>query len=131
MNALNKQGAEQDLPADVAGCEALENQLLRDMATIKAQIARAVSRAKAAGHYADNHWFTNANTALRMKQATHQALQTHTATLRKAQKQTEADNFARHFFAAARTILPKNTYIDLLNEAKRLKDAQSREADPD
>lgn len=119
-------GAEGDLPSDLAGCDAREITLLREIAAIKAQVARAVSKAKASGKYADNHWFTNARAALRIKQATHQALQTHAAGLRKAGKQIEADNFAKHFFEAARTLLPKATYIDLLNEAKRLQAEASK-----
>ena len=119
-------GQERDLPDDLPGCDALENTLLRDIAAIKAQISRAVSKSKASGKYADNHWFTNANSALRIKQATHQALQTHAAGLRKAAKQVEADSFAKYFFEAARALLPKATYMDLLNEAKRLQAEASK-----
>lgn len=116
----------QSLPVDLESCEALEIELLQEIATIKAQIARAVSQAKSAGTYASNHWFIDANKSLRHKQAQHQALQTHAAGLRRKMKQQKADNFARYFFDAARTLLPKHTYLELLGEAKRLATMESK-----
>lgn len=110
----------QDFPSDLKSCDLLETELLNDIATIKAQIARAVSKAKVTGNYASNHWFTDANKSLRLKQTMHQALQKHAAGLRKVMKQNEADSFAKHFFTAARTLLPKETYFELVSEARRL-----------
>lgn len=116
----------QSLPTDLESCDSLEIELLQEIATIKAQIARAVSRAKSAGTYASNHWFVDANKSLRYKQAQLQALQMHAAGLRRKVKQQEADNFARYFFDAARTLLPKHTYLELLDEAKRLATTESK-----
>jgi hypothetical protein len=122
-------GIESGFPMDVPACEALESHLLRDMASIKAQIARSVSKARSSGKYADRHWFTNANTALRIKQATHQALQLHTAGLRRDHKQKQASAFPNFFFEAARRLLPKQLYMDLLTEAERLQtEAESKDA---
>lgn len=113
-------GVEQNFPNEVIECEALQYQVLKDMASIKDQIKRAVVKAKSGNGYSSSRWFTSANTALKIKQATHQALLGHTARLRKEQRQKESETFPRMFMSAAYEQLSKEVYSQLMDRAHEL-----------
>lgn len=121
-------GVEQNFPVDVLECEALQYQVLRDMASIKDQINRAVIKAKQGKGFSSPRWFTSANTALKIKQATHQALLGHTAKLRRDLKQKDIESFPRQFMVAAREQLSKEIYGQLMDRAHELVAEEKKKA---
>lgn len=121
-------GVEQNFPLDVLECEALQYQVLRDMASIRDQLKRAVIKGKQGKGYSNAHWFTSANTALKIKQATHQALMGHTAALRRDLKQKDNESFPRNFMTAAREQLSKEVYGQLMDRAHELVAEQKKKA---
>ena len=121
-------GVEQNFPNDVIECEALQYQVLKDMASIKDQIKRAVIKAKQGNGYSSSRWFTSANTALKIKQATHQALLGHTARLRRELKQKDNESFPRMFMSAARELLSKEVYGQLMDRAHELVAEEKKKA---
>jgi len=64
---------EKDMTLDEA--EARHEEVMLEMAGIKAQIAAAKAHVHTTGEYADAGWFAKASSALRYKQAEHQRLQ--------------------------------------------------------
>lgn len=121
-------GVEQNFPNEVIECDALQYQVLRDMASIKDQIRRATTKAKSGHGYSSNRWFTSANTALKIKQATHQALLGHTSKLRRELKQRDQAGFDRNFIVAARELLTKELYGDLIKRAHQLVEEEKKKA---
>lgn len=113
-------GVEQNFPDDLLECEALQYQILKDLASIKDQLRRATVKAKSGNGFSSNRWFTNAKTALKIKQATHQALLGHAARLRRVQKQKDSESFPRMFISAARELLSKEVYSQLMDRAHEL-----------
>ena len=113
-------GVEQNFPNDVQECEALAYQVLKDIASIKDQIKRAIIKAKSGNGYSNPKWFTSANKALSIKQATHQALQPYTAKLRRDKKNQSGILFERAFVDAAYELLSKENFSQIKSRAHEL-----------
>lgn len=93
----------------------------RSTAGMKQQIGEAKARVISDNEYADPHWYVSVNSALRHAGRERQKLQTRLGEVNKILKERRAlDSNAsdeRRFIAAARILLPKETYLNLWTAA--------------
>lgn len=75
-----------ELPATLAGCEALEEVLCRDAIRLECQIGQAKGRAVAEGKYANPDWYHRAKAALKHINRDRQRLMQHMRALRVEQR---------------------------------------------
>lgn len=105
----------------IATAEDLElesNQLVIDIANIKLQLANAKSEAVINNVFADTKWFNNAKHALRMKGIAHQNVTKELAKRNKENKKKEIRKLDHYIHMAARKILPKEIFEEILETAQ-------------
>lgn len=95
-----------------------------ELTRIRAQLDHAKAERKETGMLADQHWFVNATAALRHKGRQRQTMQAVMSDLSKRRKEINRKLYERmrerRFVAAARAVLPHETYERIWNEVKRL-----------
>jgi hypothetical protein len=92
--------------------------LLENIAGIKAQLEAAKGKAVANGEYSDPDWFSRAQFALRMKGREHQMILTEIAARRKEEKRKANDTVERRFIDVARRRLDPELFGELMREAQ-------------
>lgn len=93
--------------------EERRNEVMAEIAGIKAQIEGAKNRALQDGVYADADWFTRVRHALRYRGIEHQKLNTEIARRSKEAKAKRAALYERAFVESARIILAAETFSQL------------------
>lgn len=89
-----------------------------ELARVKEQIGRAKAEAASSGVYSDSDWFHRASTAMRMMGRDHQLLLSELGSRRKAGRVMHNAVIERQFVEAAREMIDKETFIEIMNAAK-------------
>lgn len=101
----------------VSELESRCDEVLGELADIKAQIEHAKAQAVTRGIYADADWFVRARQALRHRGAEHQRINTELAKRKKQLRANNAGDYGQRFIDAARKILPPELLQQIFHAA--------------
>lgn len=97
--------------------EERRNEVMSELADIKAQIEGAKHKAFQDGIYADADWLTRAKHALRYRGIEHQKLNVEIARRKKDERLKRASSFSESFVESARQMLPVELFTQILASA--------------